>query len=96
MTTESTKLIPAYDSTLIGAVVGKEGDEKFAYSLRKLVRFFMMENSCTASEARELLMDQIVGPLHGEICFINDELLDPISDEEKPVIIVPPSFGKQG
>ena len=82
-----TKLPPSMDSCLLGATL--RAPQQFAYSLRKLVRMEMMRGNCKASEAREEVLREYITPYAREVCFIDDELLDPISDVEKPTIILP-------
>jgi hypothetical protein len=49
----------------------------------------MMRSNCKASEAREEVLREFITPYARDICWIDDELLDPISDVEKPTIIMP-------
>ena len=90
----AVKLLPEYDSCLLGVLV-TTGEERFCYSLRKLVRMKMMEHSCKASEAREIIKKEIILTLERDFgnngpCFVDDESVQgPIEDTEKPLIILP-------
>lgn len=92
---EAVKLVPAYDSCLCGATVSLNEQDRFVYSLRKLIRFTMIEHGCKATEARSIIVRDFITPLareHGPLSpvFLNDEIIDGIIlDEEKPLIIVP-------
>lgn len=83
---EALKLPPSYDSCLAGASVGLPGGDQFVYSLKKLVRFEMMRHQCKSPEAREIITREFI---HPGIIFLNDELLDPVTEVEKPIIILP-------
>jgi hypothetical protein len=90
----AVKLLPEYDSTLLGVSV-TTGEERFCYSLRKLVRMKMMEFSVKASEAREIVKNEVILPLERDFgnsgpIFVNDEMVEgELSDVEKPLIILP-------
>jgi hypothetical protein len=90
----AVKLLPEYDSCLLGIGV-TTGEERFAYSLRKLVRMKMMEYSVKASEAREIVKNEVILPLERDFgvsapIFIDDESVQgQIEDTEKPLIILP-------
>lgn len=96
--TQAAKLSSEWDGALLGASVSIHGADRFVYSLRKLIRIIMMQRQCKASEAREIVAAELVIPIlreHGPAgpVFCNDELVDPISDEERPCsIITPPGF----
>lgn len=96
---QAYKLPAEWDGGLIGATVSIHGADRFAYSLRKLIRIVMMQRQCKASEAREIVAAELVVPIlreHGpewSPTFINDEIVEgEITDDEKPVIITPPGF----
>lgn len=98
--TPAIKLEDSYDSCLAGVTITRPGEERFVYSMRRLIRFEMFRRQCPASEAREAIADEFIVPLirdHGDKgpVFLDDEMRDgEISDVEKPLIILPKGFKK--
>ena len=95
---EAIRLAKSYDCCLLGASVSLHGQDRFVYSLKKLIRFEKTRRQCTVAEAREAIADEFIVPmdrLHGEKgpVWLNDELVDgEISEDEKPLLVLPPNF----
>ena len=92
---EAIKLDDEYDVCLLGATLGIEED-RYVYSISKLIRYERTRLKVTTAEAREKLADVVTtiqrtaGPLSP--VFVNDEILEPVEDE-KPKIIQPGDAG---
>jgi hypothetical protein len=90
---EAIKLDAVYDCCLLGASMSIHEDERFAYSVSKLIRYERTRLKITTAEAREALADIITtiqreaGPLAP--IFINDELIEPVEDENAVKIVQP-------
>lgn len=98
---EAAKLPSSYDTCLLGVTVSIHGQDRFVYSLKKLIGFTMLEHQCQAPEARQIILASFIKPLareHGPDgpVFVNDEIMLGEVEEEKSVIITPPQFNGRG
>lgn len=93
---EAIKLDDEYDVCLLGATLGIEQD-RYVYSISKLIRYERTRLKVTTAEAREKLADVVTtiqrtaGPLSP--VFVNDELTLGEVEDEKPKIIQPGDAG---
>lgn len=91
-TPQASKLPDEYNTAMLGATVSLFGEDQFAYSLRTLIRLVMRERECQPPEAREIILAEFIKPNADTICWINDELIEPI-EEDKPKIVIPKKIG---
>ncbi len=91
---EAIKLDDCYDVCLLGASMSIHEDERFAYSVSKLLRYERSRLKVSTEDARQALADIITtiqreaGPLAP--IFINDELvLGEVEDEDAVKIVKP-------
>lgn len=98
---QAARLAPAYDSCLVGATVSIHEESRFAYSLRKLIKFEMVRGSIGADEAREEVANELIVPIqreHGPLApiFIDDELVQgQVEEDPGPKIVIPNFNGKR-
>lgn len=89
---QAIKLDEQYDCCLAGATLGLEAD-RFVYAISKLIRYERTRLKITTAEAREALA-QVVMTIQREAgilapVFLNDELIEPVEDEDAIKIVQP-------